>query len=34
MKLNLSDGHKQDLGDSEVRTNVMVPSKKISLNKK
>ena len=34
MKLNLNDGHKQDLGDSEVRTNVMVPNKEILLNKK
>lgn len=34
MELNLNDEHKQDLGDSEVRTNVMVPSMKILLNKK
>ena len=33
MELNLNDEHKQDLGDSEVRTNVMVPSMKILLNK-
>ena len=31
MELNLNDEHKQDLGDSEVRTNVMVPSKKILI---
>ena len=31
---DLNDEHKQDLGDSEVRTNVMVLSKKILLNKK
>lgn len=31
---DLNDEHKQDLADSEVRTNVMVLSKKILLNKK
>ena len=31
---DLNDEHKQDLGDSEVRTNVMALSKKILLNKK
>ena len=31
---DLNDEHKQDLGDSEVRTNVMVLSKKILLSKK
>ena len=31
VELNLNDEHKQDLGDCEVRTNVMVPSKKILI---